>query len=189
MDNVLGLFDEGVRQFSMRVEAVGSGDWDKPTPDTEWTVADLVKHLIDEHLWIPPLLGGHDLETAGKIVEGTAAGTSPAIDWTAAKAASLQAAHEPGALERTVSLSRGPTPAGEYLAEMIVDLTVHSWDLGKAIGASNELPEELVSFVYPIVVGAQDVLAGSGMFAPPVPCPDDAPMSHKLVALTGRDPN
>jgi hypothetical protein len=32
-------------------------------------------------------------------------------------------------------------------------------------------------------------LSGSGMFAPPVDCADDAPTIDKLVAATGRRPN
>ena len=188
MANILSLFDEGVKQFSRRVDAAGADDWTKPTPDTEWNVEDLVKHLIDEHLWMPPLLGGHDLETSNKIVEGTASSGNPAVDWTAASAASLQSVREPGAMERNVALSRGPTPAEQYVAEMVVDLTIHSWDLGKALGVDNELPENLVAFVYGIVDDAKEMLASSGMFAAPVPVGDDASLQDKLIAASGRDP-
>ena len=188
MDNLLQHFDDGVREFGRRVDSISSDEWAKPTPDTEWNVEDLVRHLIDEHLWMPPLLGGHDLETAGKIVEGTTSSGNGAVDWTAASAASLQSVREPGALERMVSLSRGPTPAEQYVTEMVLDLAIHSWDLGKALGIDNSLPDSLVAFVYPIVEGAQEMLASSGMFADPVPVPDDASELDKLIALTGRDP-
>ena len=188
MANILNLFDEGVQQFSRRVEAARADDWTKPTPDAEWNVADLVKHLIDEHLWMPPLLGGHDLETAEKMVESTQSAGDPAADWATAATASLQSVREPGALERTVSLSRGPTPAEQYVAEMVVDLTIHSWDLGKALGVNNDLPDELVSYVYGIVDDAKEMLASSGMFAAPVSVPDDASLQDKLIAASGRDP-
>lgn len=188
MTQLLHLFDSGVREFGRRVDAISSDDWTKPTPDTEWDVSDLVKHLVDEHLWMPPLLGGHDVETAGKIVEGSTSSGSPAVDWTAASAASLQAVREPGALERTVSLSRGPTPAEQYVTEMIIDLTIHSWDLGKALGVDNQLPDDLVAFTHRIVDDVKEMLAGSGMFASPVEIGDDASPQDKLIALTGRDP-
>ena len=38
-------------------------------PDTEWKVADLVEHLIEEHRWAAPLMHGQDLESAAKVVE------------------------------------------------------------------------------------------------------------------------
>ncbi|MDT4936771.1 MAG: hypothetical protein QOG80_442 [Pseudonocardiales bacterium] len=189
MDNVLHLFDESVRLFDTQVQAVGSGDWDKPTPDTEWNVAALVKHLIDEHLWMPPLLGGHDLGTAEKIVAGASTSGDPAADWATASTASRQSVFEPGALERTVALSRGPTPAAEYLVEMTFDAAVHAWDLGTAVGREVTMSDELVGFLYPMFVGMQDEVAATGLFAPPVQIADDAPLCDKLLAATGRTPH
>ena len=33
-----------------------------------------------------------------------------------------------------MAITRGPAPVAEYLEEMILDLIVHAWDLGTAIG-------------------------------------------------------
>jgi uncharacterized protein (TIGR03086 family) len=190
MDDLVTLFCEGIRQFDARVAAVTPGDWDKPTPNAEWNVAALVDHLIDEHLWMPPLLGGQDLDAAAATVEAkkAASGADPAADWVDASAASEQAVVAPGALDRDVALSRGPTPASRYLVEMIFDLTVHSWDLGRAIGYEGALPDALVGFVFEIASASADEFASTGAFAPPVPVADDAPMIDRLVAVTGRDP-
>jgi uncharacterized protein (TIGR03086 family) len=187
--NLLALFDTSVQQFDAQVAAIGSGDWDKPTPDTEWTVTDLVKHLIDEHLWMPPLIGGHDLGTAQKLVDAQHAASSGdhAADWQAARIASLQAVGDPGALERSVSLSRGPTPADQYVIEMTFDATIHAWDLGTALGTNPQLPDELVTFLFPVFRSMGD-MSGSGMFAKPVQVPDDASDADKLLAATGRKP-
>jgi uncharacterized protein (TIGR03086 family) len=139
MDELLGMFHDGVREFGARVKAVDAGQWGSPTPDTDWCVADLVGHLTEEHRWIPPLLHGHDLEAAGKIVAAASVARGSGVgdlaaEWEDAARASLEAVGEPDALERSVELSRGPTPARQYLAEMIFDLVLHSWDLGTAIG-------------------------------------------------------
>ncbi len=45
-------------EFARRVEAVA--DWDAPTPDTEWKVRDLVRHVTREQQWVPLLLEGGD---------------------------------------------------------------------------------------------------------------------------------
>jgi hypothetical protein len=71
---------------------------------------------------------------------------------------------------------------------MIMDLTIHSWDLGQAIGYRDALADELVSPVYERVADAGDMSA-SGYFKEPVDVPDDAPTIDKLVAATGRKPN
>lgn len=194
MDDLVALFSEASRQFGLRVHAVTEAQWGAPTPDTEWTVADLVNHLIDEHRWMPPLLHGLDLESAGKVVEGTRSlpvdggvGANLAQEWDEAATASADACIAPGTLERTVELSRGPTPAAQYIGEMIFDATVHAWDLGAAIGYDQPLPEHLVSFVYEQVAALGD-LSATGLFAAPVSVPDDASTIDKLVAATGRNP-
>jgi len=43
-------------EFTARVDRIT--EWDRATPDPDWTVRDLVRHLVLEQQWIPPLLGG-----------------------------------------------------------------------------------------------------------------------------------
>jgi uncharacterized protein (TIGR03086 family) len=194
MDDLLAMFLSGQREFGARVHAVAEDQWSARTPDSEWTVGDLVEHLIDEHRWAAPLVHGQDLESAGKIVEGSRSlpvdggvGANLAQEWDEAATASAEAFSAPGAIDRDVELSRGPTPVRTYLGEMIFDLTIHAWDLGRATGYPGALPEELVSAVHARVADLGD-LSGSGLFKPPVDVPDDAPTIDKLVAATGRDP-
>jgi uncharacterized protein (TIGR03086 family) len=195
MENLVEAFRQAQQAFSDRVHAVAEDQWQAPTPDTEWSVADLVGHLIEEHRWAAPLMHGLDLESARKVVEGSRSlpvdggvGGNLAEEWDEAAIESLDAFTDDGAIDRTIELSRGPTPARDYLSEMIFDLVVHGWDLGTAIGYSGAtLPDELVEAVYEQAKGLGD-LSGSGMFAKPVSVPDDASPIDKLVALTGRNP-
>jgi uncharacterized protein (TIGR03086 family) len=195
MDDLLGLYLAAEHEFTVRVHAVGDDQWDNATPDTEWTVADLVEHLIEEHRWAAPLMHGQDLESSAKVVEGSRSlpvgggvGANLAQEWDDAATGSNEAFTAPGALDREVELSRGSTPVRTYLEEMIFDLVIHAWDLGQAIGYQNPLPDDLVAAIYSAVAAMGD-LSGSGMFAPPVDCADDAPTIDKLVAATGRRPN
>jgi len=189
------LFLAGQRAFGARVDAITEAQWGAPTPDTDWTVLDLVDHLIDEHRWLPPLLRGLDLDSAGEVVAGTrtlpadgGVGSNHAELWDEAAATAADAVVEPGVLDREVALARGATPAGQYLLEMTVDLAVHSWDLDRAIGFAGALPDELIEFAHAQVSSWGDV-SGTEYFGPPVDVPSDASTLDKLVALTGRDPN
>src|SRR5664279_3371285 len=175
MDKTLEMFLSGQRAFGARVQAISEEQWSAPTPDTEWSVAGLVNHLIDEHRWLPPLMHGLDLATAGEVVAGTrrlpvdgGVGANLAESWNEAALASQDAVVEPDALERSVELSRGTTPARDYLREMTIDLAVHSWDLSAAIGFAEPLPEELIAFAQAEVTRWGD-LSGSGYFGAPVP--------------------
>ena len=190
----LDTFLAAQRAFTERVHAITEDQWQHDTPDDEWTVADLVTHLIDENLWAAPLLHGLDLDTAATVVDGTRSlpvdggvGANLAAAWDEAAAGSADAFSAADALERTVNLSRGPTPAHRYLDEMTFDLVIHAWDLGTAISYPEPLPDELVERVYAEVKDIGD-LSASGLFDAPVDVPDDASTLEKLVALTGRDP-
>jgi uncharacterized protein (TIGR03086 family) len=190
---LLGMYDAGLREFGARVKAVDASQWGSPSPCSEWSVSDLVDHVVEEHRWVPPLMHGHDLAAAGKIVESTTplaedrSSADRAAEWDDVARASSEAVNEPGALDRTVSLSRGPTPAPQYLGEMIFDLIVHGWDLGKAIGYQGEFPADAVEFVYGQVKQMGD-LSGSGVFGPPIEVPDSASTMDKLLGATGRNP-
>lgn len=194
MDDHLSTFLAAQHAFGERVHAVSEDQWQLGTPDADWSVADLVGHLVDEHRWVAPLLHGHDMEAASKIVESArelpvdgGTGANFAEAWDEASTASADAVSEDGALERTVSLSRGETPATDYISEMIFDLTVHAWDLQQAIGFSGALSADVVEAVYADAQQMGD-LSSSGLFKSPVQVADDAPTIDKLVALTGRTP-
>lgn len=189
MNDMVSLFTTGQQEFGARVHEVRADQWDAATPDDDWDVAALVDHIIDEHRWAAPLLDGMSLADAGDAV----AAMSPTADdrvgaWDAAAASSAAAFSADGALERTVSLSRGPTPAAQYIGEMIFDLCVHSWDLGRAIGSTRPLPAELVEAVFGMAKAFGDLSEFGDMFKPAVPVPDDAPLVDQLIAFTGRDP-
>jgi uncharacterized protein (TIGR03086 family) len=194
MDDEFSKFLSAQRAFSNRVHAVREDQWSASTPCREWTVAELVSHLVEENRWAAPLLHGLDTESAGKVVAGSrklpvhgGVGANLAEEWDEAAVEAADAFSANGALDRTVDLSRGPTPARQYIAEMIADLVIHGWDLGQAIGYDEPLPTEVVEVVYELAKDMGD-LSSTGMFDKPVDVPDDASTIDRLVALTGRDP-
>ncbi|MEO9138588.1 MAG: TIGR03086 family metal-binding protein [Jatrophihabitans sp.] len=194
MNDHLDNFLAAQHAFSERVHSISEDQWQAGTPDSEWSVADLVAHLVEEHRWAAALVHGMDLDTARKIVAGSrnlpvdgGVGANLAELWNEACAGSADAFSGDGALDRQVALSRGSTGARDYCSEMIFDLVVHSWDLQVAIGYDGELPADLVDTVYAQAQSLGD-LAASDMFDAPVTVADDAPTIDKLVALTGRAP-
>lgn len=195
MDDLVSKFLAAQRAFGERVHAVREDQWKAPTTCSKWDVAALVSHVIDENRWVAPLIHGHDLESAGKIVEGARSlpvdggvGANLVQEWDDASLTAADAYGEDGAMDRTVALSRGATPARDYISEMVFDHLVHSWDLGKAIGYTEPLPADVIDAVYGMAKGMGDLSSFGEMFAPAVPVPEDASTLDKLIALTGRDP-
>ncbi|MFH8489310.1 TIGR03086 family metal-binding protein [Streptomyces longisporoflavus] len=173
--------------FADRVHAVGADQWDADTPCADWSVHDLVDHLTTEQLWVPPLVrDGATIDSVGDAFEGDMLGPDPVASWDTAAEASREAFREPGALDRTVHLSFGDSEAVFYCGQMISDLVVHAWDLSRAIGADENLPDDLVSFSLREIKPYAADLAKTGLFAPAVEPPQGADEQTELLSLLGR---
>jgi len=190
MDEMVSLFLMGQREFGARLAEITDDQWNGPTVDDDWDVAALVDHLIDEQRWLGPLVSGQSLAAAGEAVEAMGpAASDRAGAWEKASTSAASALSSAG-LDGEVELSRGMTPTRGYVGEMIFDLTVHSWDLGQAIGSTRPFPDELIEPVYALVQQYGDLTAFPGaMFKAAVAVPDDAPTVDKLIGLTGRNPH
>ncbi len=186
--DLLLLFQRAQAQFTDRVDAVEPGEWDAPALPG-WSVADLVAHLTGEQLWVAPLLAGEPLDAVGaRIPTGTGEllGSDPLSSWEAAADAALTAWAAPDALDRTVHLSRGRTSAVDYIVEMTADLTVHAWDLARAVGGVTELDAELVAHASRYAEEHLGVDGVPGLIAAPVPVPPGADPQTRLLARFGR---
>ncbi|MCF3119896.1 TIGR03086 family protein [Streptomyces arenae] len=183
---LLDRHGEALDLFTDRVHAVRADQWDAPTPCTEWTVRELVAHLTTEQLWVPPLLDGATVESVGDAFDGDVLGPDPVASWDTAAAASRAAFRAPDALDRTAHLSFGDTSAAFYCGQMTTDLVVHAWDLSRAIGADETLPEDLVSFSVREISPYAAELEKSGLFAAAVEPPAGADVQTKLLSLLGR---
>jgi len=184
--DLLTAHGTALQEFDRRVQVITDDQWDNPTPDTDWSVRDLLAHLVGEQLWVPPLLAGATIEEIGNRFDGDTLGNDPRAAWSSAAAAARQAWLAPGASGRTVHLSFGDTSALEYGWQMTMDLAVHAWDLARGIGADDTLPTELSEVVLDMVRPEIHRWAGSGLFGPPVPVAADADVQTQLLALLGR---
>ena len=186
-DALLDLFQRAQAEFTDRVDAVEPDQWeDEALPD--WTVADLVAHLVGEALWVPPLLAGEPYDLVdGRFPDTTTdlLGDDPLASWESAADDALSAFAEDDALVRTVRLSRGPTPAAEYIQEMTADLTVHAWDLARATVGDTDLAPELVMAA---LLVAERLLEDGvpGLIDPPLDVSAAAPPQVRLLARYGR---
>jgi uncharacterized protein (TIGR03086 family) len=134
------------------------------------------------------LAGEEPGEVAGRIPTGTEEllDGDPLTAWEAAADAALTAWAAPGALDGTVQSSSGETPAADHLVELTTDLTVHAWDLARAVGGVTELDAELVAaaFRYAEVHLGDDGIPG--IVDAPVAVPAGADLQTRLLARFGR---
>jgi uncharacterized protein (TIGR03086 family) len=180
------LFRRGAGRFEQHVQAVRDGQWDLPTPDTEWDVRTLIRHLVYEVLWAPELFAGKTLDQVGDRFEGDILGNDPKAAFARAASAAVAAVEEPGALERMVHLSYGDVPGSHYALELGNDLWIHGWDLARAIGGDERIDPDVAEVLYRFYQPLEPGLKASGMFGPKVDPPAGADTQTKLLAVMGR---
>jgi uncharacterized protein (TIGR03086 family) len=183
------LHRRAIQGFGERLRAVGDDQWHLPTPCTEWDVRMLVNHVTGENLWTVPLFAGKTIEQVGDALGGDILGDDPIATWDASEGPAIESVQAPGAMERSVDLSRGPTPGRDYATEMLMDYLMHSWDLARATGGDEKLDPEVVAFCIEWFAGVEDAYRASGAIAERPPIPDDADQQTVMLAMTGRDAN
>jgi uncharacterized protein (TIGR03086 family) len=174
--------------FDWLVKAVGPADWVAPTPCTDWTVYDLLNHLVSALLWVPPLLSGAAMDDIGDQFDGDVLGADPVGAWTEAAANAREAWLRPGTLQRQVDLSYGLVPATEYGWQTTLDLAVHGWDLAMGIGEASPLHDDLADALLEVFEPEVWRWQGTGIFAPPVLVSADAGSPARLLGMLGRHP-
>jgi uncharacterized protein (TIGR03086 family) len=169
------------------VRFVGTG-WTAATPCSDWDVRALVRHVVEEELWVPPLFAGRTIADVGESLSGDLLGDDPVRVFEQASVAAVDAVREPGALERTVHLSFGDFPGGEYAMQLGADHLVHSWDLARAVGVDATLDAESVATVRTWFADWEDAFRSSGAIGPRVSLPDGASPQDDLLTRFGRTP-
>jgi uncharacterized protein (TIGR03086 family) len=174
-------------EFERRLRKVQTDDWSRRTPCVEWSVWDLVNHVIGGCKRYAMLLhGGFPDETnATRALDHL--GDDPVGSFAAAAVEMTNAFREPGALGRNVYHPAGDR-SGETLLEMrTMDFAVHAWDLARATGSDETLAPDLVVWLWDVVPAMVPELAEAGYFAVPENrLPADASLQTRLLHLTGR---
>ena len=176
--------------FRSRILEVGPDQRYLPTPCGDWNVAGLVSHVLGGNRMAVRLLQGAPRAEATGYLAGLPLGDDPLATFDANAAAQLAAFSETGALERTCEHPVGDVPGAVVLGFRLGDLTLHAWDLARAVGASEDLPDELVQRVWADMEPRRDDLRFSGVFGDGSSgeLPDDAPLQLRLLDLAGRRP-
>jgi uncharacterized protein (TIGR03086 family) len=182
------MLARALSEFGRYVGEIQESQWNLPTPNDDWDVRALVQHMTSEVLWVPDLLAGKTIEQVGDKYDGDVLGDHPHAAWQAAADKALEATRSLQTLDGVVHVSYGDLPARTYLQHQLIDLTIHAWDLARAIGAHEKLDPELVHAVYDWFEPQAGDWRETGTMKPAVRVPEDSPQQVQLIALSGRNP-
>jgi nitrilase len=186
MPDVPELHRRAVEAFGRQVPHIGHRQWDDPTPCAEWSVRDLVNHVVGENAWTAPLFAGQTIEEVGDRFDGDLLGDDPAAVWSAYAAQATEAVQQPGAMDRTVHLSFGDFAGRDYAMQLFADMLIHSWDLAHAVGSDERLDPELVEALATWFPDVAESYRSAGVVAPRPDVSADADAQTRLLAEFGR---
>ena len=174
------------------VAAVTEEQWALPTPCSDWTVRQLVNHVVGGNRLFTRVLSGEPLPPRDQLGARAAEdqlGTDPAAAYARSAADLLSALRAPGVLAGTYTVPAATLPGPAIVHLRTVETLVHGWDLARATDRPAPFPEALAEGE---LAFSRDLLGripeGRHPFGSSQPVDDDAPAIDRLAALLGRDP-
>src|SRR4051812_39174776 len=164
------------------IARVRSDQWSVSTPCTDWSVAQVVEHLISMNRVFTALL--LNAPTPRRLGSGVLEDLVSA--YRESSKALLDAFAQPGTLEREYVGPLGSASGAERLQIRLYDLLTHGWDLAQATGQPAGLPEDLAEQSLQFVRMQLTEQSRVGRFGPAREVSDDAPAVQRLVAFLGR---
>ena len=174
-----------------QLHAVTSADLARPTPCREWNLRALLMHMDDSLTALQEALdlAWVDAEASGEAAPayGPADSGISLVGMLRGHASRLLGALA-GASDGLVWVGGLPMPVSIVTSAGALDVAVHGWDVARACGRAQPIPEPLAAEmleISPLLITSADRPA---LFAAPVLVSPLADASDRLVAYLGRDP-
>jgi uncharacterized protein (TIGR03086 family) len=163
------------------VEAVGSDQLRWPTPCSQWTVQQLIDHLVG---------GAEYLIAAASGAEPVPSEGTRGTDYRMRVDRALSALALPGAMERVCVSPLGfDWSVADAVAGTFMDVLIHTWDLARATGQDERLDARLVEACAAMFLPEMPRRGReAGIVGPEVPLRGGASSQDRLLAAMGRTP-
>jgi len=166
--------------FSSRLAGVGPEGWLTPTPCADWSVTDLVAHVIMTQRRVLATLEGTE-------AADTDLDAALAPQWLAATKA-ISAALDDGSRASTLVSGLFGEQTFESLVGRLVcaDTLVHTWDLARATGQDETLDPDAVAKAFEVLAPLDEAIRRPGGFGAKIVPPADADPQMEFLCFCGR---
>ena len=166
--------------FTARLSGVAPDGWSASTPCTDWTVRDLVAHVVGTNRRV--------LAT----VEGTEpvevdANADLAAQWLEARGAIADAVGDEARAATVVSGIFGEQPFESLVGRLLCsDTLIHTWDLARATGQDERLDPQAMAKSMEFLAPIDEAIRRPGGFAAKIAPAADADDQTKFLNFCGR---
>src|SRR5256885_5714038 len=158
--------DSGIRKLDARavrasvrvVSGVTAADLARPTPCTEWTLADLIAHMTDQQYEFAAAAAGNGSDPA--VWQPKPPGEDPVSAYATAAEHVIAAFAADDVLRADLALREISTsvtfPGSQAIRFHFIDYVVHTWDVARALGVPCDIPDDLVRAALPVARAVPD---------------------------------
>jgi uncharacterized protein (TIGR03086 family) len=168
------------------VVGVAVDQWDLQSNCEDWTVRELVNHIVTGNYWAAELGSGLAIDEVGDRLDGDVLGTDPVRAYDDSSLVAAAVFRAPGAMEAPCAVSYGPVPGAVYCGHRLIDALIHGWDVATSTGQDTTLDAELVEACLEVIEPQLEDLTASGAFGTRLEVGEDASRQTQLLALLGR---
>ncbi|MCW2545536.1 MAG: hypothetical protein JWM40_3088 [Frankiales bacterium] len=170
------LLDHYARASSWTAEKVaGARDLDLATPCDDWSVRDLLNHMLDTQRYFTASGKGEDASPPGPVPPKLLS-DDPAKDFKDGREQLIAVFGHEGVIEKT----------GPALGIAFADQLLHGWDLARATDQDATMPDGLAEAALGCIHGMFSEEQRKGVFKPEIEVPSSASPEERLLAYTGR---
>jgi uncharacterized protein (TIGR03086 family) len=165
-------------EWTLGKVAGATGKLDTESPCDEWSVRQLMNHMLDTQNYFAGSARGQEVSPPSPNPPELV-GDDPVKAFERARIEMLGTFGEDGVIDKT----------GPSLGIAFSDQLLHGWDLARATGQDSTMPDGLPEAAYEMIHGRFTDEQRKGIFKPEVvlgPNPSD---QDKLLAYTGREPS
>lgn len=164
------LLERALDQTAGLLDEVSPEQYGQPSTCEDWTVGDLVRHVVASPTNFVSMFSGEEVDWANP----PELGDDPAGDFRAAAG-------------KLVEHARSDASGGSSDAA-IPEFAVHSWDLARSIGSQASLDDEVAEKAYGFMSANLTPENRGGVFKPEVEAGSGASIHDRLAAFAGRTP-
>ena len=162
------------------IAGVPADGWEAQTPCEDWKARDVVRHLVDTSGTFLGFIGQDP-------PDGPSVDDDPLGAFTAARDSIQAALDDPATAQQEYDGMFGRTTFAESVDGFLsADLVIHRWDLARATGQDEKLPDDEVRRLEQMLTPMDEKMRGPGAFGPKVEPPPGADAQTELLCFLGR---
>lgn len=179
-ESTADLYRRLAAAFTDRVDAVPADRWESASPCEGWTTRDVLAHVIDTQTRMVGVVGL-------SVPDGPTVPTAPAAAWRHTRDAVQAILDDPAQAGLEYDGHFGRTDlASTFRTFYCFDLVVHGWDIARAAGLDETIPDQDLELLETVIAQLGDAIHMDGVCGPAVDVAPDADRRTRVLAALGR---